>query len=64
MGDDAIHFENLLIRISLGDVKLPDHGRPVALALAASHQRKRGSVKHKQSQQLKHLTTDAERNGD
>lgn len=39
MGDDAVHFENLLIRVSFGDVKLPNHGGPVALAAAAAEVR-------------------------
>lgn len=34
--DDAVDFENLLIGIGLGDVELPDHGRPVALTAAAA----------------------------
>lgn len=34
--DDAVHFEKLLIRVSLGDVKLPHHGGPVALTTAAA----------------------------
>lgn len=35
MRDDAVDFENLLVGISLGDVKLPDHGCPVTLTAAA-----------------------------
>lgn len=41
MRDDAVHFENLLIRVSFGDVKLPNHGGPVALASAAAEVRHR-----------------------
>lgn len=51
--DDAVHFENLLIRVSLGDVKLPHHGSPVALTTAATEVRTiretyrvRGAKKH------------------
>lgn len=36
MGDDAIHFENLFIRVSLGDVELTYDSGPVALATAAA----------------------------
>lgn len=36
MGDDAIHFENLFVGVSLGDVELAYDGRPVALATAAA----------------------------
>lgn len=39
MRDDAIHFEKLLIRVSLRDVKLAHHGCPVALASAATEVR-------------------------
>lgn len=40
MRDDAVHFENLLIRVSLGDVKLPHHSCPVALTAAATEVRR------------------------
>lgn len=40
MGDDAIHFENLLIGVSLGDVELAYHGCPVALTTAAAEVKK------------------------
>lgn len=36
MSDDAVHFEDLLIRVSLCDVKLPHNGGPVALTTAAA----------------------------
>lgn len=36
MRDDAVDFENLFIRVCLGDVKLPDYSRPVALTTAAA----------------------------
>lgn len=35
MRDDAIHFQKLLVGVSFGDVEVPNHGRPVALATAA-----------------------------
>lgn len=36
MRDDAVHLENLLIRVSLSDVKLPHYSRPIALTTAAA----------------------------
>lgn len=39
MRNDAVDFENLFIRVSLGDVKLSHHSRPVALAAAAEEDR-------------------------
>lgn len=39
MRDDAVHFKKLLIRVSLGDIKLPHHGCPVALTAAAAEAR-------------------------
>lgn len=43
MRNDAVHFENLLVRIRLGDVELPHDGCPVALtAAAARHKEKLG----------------------
>lgn len=41
MRDDAIHFKQLLIRVSLGDVEIPHHSSPVALATAAAEVRER-----------------------
>lgn len=40
MRDDAVHFENLFIRVGLGDVKLPHYGCPVALTTAAAEVRR------------------------
>lgn len=45
--DDAVHFEKLLIRVGLGDVKLPHHGGPVALTTAAA------DIKRKDSRMFK-----------
>lgn len=50
MRDDAVHFDNLLIRVTLGDVKLPHHGRPVAFTTAATEvttRRETGSERSK-----------------
>lgn len=50
MRDDAVHFENLFIRVGLGDVKLPHHGCPVALTAAAAgvrRERQTGSEREK-----------------
>lgn len=39
MRDDAIHFKELLIGVSLGDVKISHHSSPVALTTAAAEVR-------------------------
>lgn len=39
MGDDTVHFENLLTRVSLTDVKLPYNSRPKTLTAAAAEVR-------------------------
>lgn len=39
MRDDAIHSNELLIRVSLGDVKISHHSSPVALTTASAEVR-------------------------
>lgn len=58
MRNDAVHFENLLIRICLGDVEFPHHSCPGALAAAAAQLRFKREKQHewtKRSTIMHHL---------